>query len=187
MALTYKKDAEGKLVLDDNGDPVLLDRVVLAEKHERIAAERDELKTRVDDLDGRIKELSEASGTAEELKAKVDELTAAQEKTASEYEQRMAEREREYALDTALLGAGLKPERLKAAKALIEGVEIRDGKLEGLDLEAFKGANEYLFDVPKEGSAGLPPRGAGGALTQEEIDRMSVDEYAEARKSGKIT
>lgn len=188
MALQYKKGEDGALVLDDKGDPILLDRVVLADKHERIASERDELKSRVDELDARIKELSEASGTAEELKAKVDELTAAQEKVASEYEQRIAERERAYALDTALLGAGLSSERLKAAKALVdtEKLELEGGKLKGLDLEAFKKDNAYLFDAPQVGDTGLPGRGAGGKLTMEEAEKLSVDEYAEAKKAGKL-
>jgi len=186
MALRYKKDDEGKLVLDDNGDPVLLDRVVLEEKHARISDERDQLKTQLEELRGQVDGLEKLSGDKEALEKQLVEIKEAAEREKGEFETRMAERDRQYALDTALLGAGLKPERLKAAKALIEGVEVKDGKLEGLDVESFRKENEYLFDVPKEGGSGLPPRGAGGQLSQEEIDRMSVDEYAAARKDGKI-
>jgi TolA-binding protein len=159
MGLKDKKDDDGNLVLDENGDPILLDRVVLEEKHQRIAEERDQLKAQLDDLRGQVEELEKVTGDKAALEKQLADIREAAEKQTSELQSRLAEREREYMLDTVLLGAGLKPERLKAAKALIEDVKVEDGKLVGLDVEEFRKANEYLFDMPKEGGTGLPPRG----------------------------
>lgn len=172
--MKFKKDEDGKLVLDDNGDPIAvgesgevipLDKVVSLIKHERIATEREEYKTKVGELEGQIATLKESVGNAEELKAKVEELTTATETAKTEFEARLATeigtREREYALDTTLLGAGVPQGRLKAAKALIdaESVKLEDGKLQGFDIDAFKKDNDYLFTATQSVDVGAQPRG----------------------------
>lgn len=189
--MKFKKDDEGKLVLDDNGDPIAvsesgevipLDKVVSLGKHQRIEGERDELKAKVAELEGQIAELAKGAGDAEALKAKVEELTAKVEADKTEYDARMAVRDKEYALDTALLKAGCRDTKAARAHVDIESAKVEDGKLVGLDLEAFKKDKPYLFGQVETHSSAAASSGAG-ALDPE---KMSVSEYAEARKAGKL-
>lgn len=178
--MKFKKDEEGKLVLDDNGDPIAVDekgdaidlsKVVAAGKHERVTGELEEYKAKVGDLEAKIEDLNKSVGNAEELKVKVAELTEATEKAKADFESKLAERETEFAskerdnaIDKALLGAGLQGEnRLKAARALIdmEAVKYEDGKLSGLDLDTFKQENDYLFATGKTVKTALKSDGSG--------------------------
>ncbi len=154
--LKFKKDAEGKLVLDDDGNPIAidgqgevipLDKVVSLGKHQRIETERDEYKDQLATLKGEVESLKTSAGNAEELKTKIEELTTKSATAETEFEKKIAARDKEYVLDTALLGAGVPAARIKAAKALIdsEKVAVVNGKLDGLDLDAFKKDNDYLF------------------------------------------
>jgi vacuolar-type H+-ATPase subunit I/STV1 len=187
----WKKDDEGKLVLDDSGDPIAIDesgnaidlsRVVAAGKHERVVSERDEYKTKAGDLEKQIDDLKQSVGNADELKTKVEELTSKAEQEKSEFETRLAAKDKEYALDTALLDAGVPGKRLKAAKALIdlESVKVDDGKLAGLDLAAFKKDNSYLFETVQPKKTAAP----SSSPSVEDLEKMDMDEYAKAR-SGK--
>jgi hypothetical protein len=175
MALTFKKDAEGKLVLNDEGDPILIEKVVLEEKHERVktelANERDDLKTQVDELTKQIGEVQKSTGDAEALKAQLETITKAHADFQADADARMAAKDREYALDTALLGAGIPSERLKAAKALVGDVELKDGKLAGFDAEAFKKDNAYLFPQQDKFSTGAA---SSGQANNEEAEQLAA-------------
>ena len=189
--MKFKKDEEGKLVLDDNGDPIAvtesgevipLDKVVSLGKHTRVEAERDEYKGEVEKLRGQIDELSKQGGDAEELKAQIEELKTKSDAAKTESEQRIADKDAEiaelakgHAIDTALLGAGVPEARLKAAKALldIDKVELSNDQLTGLDVETFKKDNAYLFDTTTTSSAAAS-RGAAGASKGEAVLRESM-------------
>lgn len=171
--MKFKKDDEGKLVLDDAGDPIAitesgevipLDKVVSLGKHTRIETERDELKVENAKLTTQIGELSKLSGDKEALEKRIAEITEGSEKTKTELESRLAAKDKEYALDTALLGAGVPADRLKAAKAYVdmEKVAVEGGKLSGLDVESFKKDQPYLFGPTPTVDSAAPSRGAGG-------------------------
>jgi seryl-tRNA synthetase len=182
--MKFKKDAEGKLVLDDDGNPIAvdgdgnvipLDKVVALGKHQRIESERDEYKTEAETLRAQIAELQKAGGDKEELEKKLAEITAGSETAKADFEARMAARDKEYAMDTALLGAGVPVGRLKAAKALIdtEGIAVVNGKLDGLDLDAFKKDNDYLFEASTTVDTGAANRGATG-VDKDEAQMRSI-------------
>lgn len=191
--MKFKKDDDGKLVLDEKGDPIAisesgevipLDKVVSQAKHQRIETERDELKGQLEKLQGQVAGLEKVSGDKEALEKQLVEIREAAEREKGELEGRMTARAREYALDTALLASGIPADRLKAAKAYVdaEKLELDGEKLKGFDLESFKKEHEYLFEGTQSLAGGLPPRG-GVKLDPES---MSVDEYAKARADGLI-
>jgi hypothetical protein len=191
----FKKDDEGKLVLDDAGDPIAisesgevipLDKVVSLGKHERVASERDEYKTEVENLRKQIDDLSAKGGSVEEMQKQIDDLKAKAEADKTDFEKRLSDkdvefaaRSKEHAIETALVGAGIPNERLKAAKALIdtEKVELSNGQLTGLDLESFKKDNGYLFDAGKKVASAAPASG----VSTEDLEKLDMDAYVEAR------
>lgn len=171
--MKWKKDEEGALVLDGDGNPIAvsesgevipLDKVVALGKHQRVESERDEYKAQADKLAAQIAELEKNAGDKEALAAQLAEMKAEAEKAAADFDARMAVRDREHALDTALLGAGVPAPRLKAAKALIdpEALTLTDGKLAGLDLDAFKADAAYLFETAAPVASAAASRGAAG-------------------------
>lgn len=171
--MKFKKDDKGKLELDEKGDPIAiteegetipLDKVVSLGKHTRVETERDELKTENAKLTTQIGELSKLTGDKEALEKRITEITEGSEKTKTDLEARLATRDKEYALDTALLGAGVSEKKLKAAHAYVdmEKITVADGKLSGLDLESFKKENDFLFGPPVKVDSAAASRSAGG-------------------------
>lgn len=192
--MRFKKDDEGKLVLDDGGDPIAidsagevipLDKVVSLGKHQRIEGERDEYKTRVETLEAQISELQKVSGDKDELEKKLTEMAADAEKTRTDLESRMAAKDKEYAVEAALLKAGCRDTTAARAHVDMDAIKIEDASLKGLDIEAFKKDRPYLFGPSDTVDTAPPLRGAGG-ISNADLEAMSVDEYAAARKDGKI-
>jgi hypothetical protein len=193
--MKFKKDDEGKLVLDDAGDPIAiaengdvipLDKVVSLGKHARVEEERDAFKEKAAKLEGQIAELSKLPGQTEELKKKLDEMTEAAAKERTEFEGRMSARDKEFALETALLKAGCLDTKAARAHVDMDKLSIgEDGKLAGFDAESFAKDKSYLFEPPRKVDSAGPSRSASG-YSQEDIDKMSVDEYKKARDEGKI-
>lgn len=176
--MKFKKDDEGKLVVDDKGDPIAiteegevipLDKVVSLGKLQRVESERDEHKAQVERLSGQIEDFKKVSGDKEALEERISEVTESSAREKAELEARMAARAKEYALDTALLGAGVPSARLKAAKALVDSESLKlDGeKLFGLDVETFKKDNAYLFDAAVVVDSAAAARGTGGSDANE--------------------
>jgi vacuolar-type H+-ATPase subunit I/STV1 len=167
----FKKNEDGTLVLDGDGNPIAVDeggevidltKVVAVGKHQRIVDELGQTKTRVDELEGQIGDLQKVAGNAEELKTKVEELSGTLETSKSEFSEQLAAKDKEYALDTALLAAGVPSDRLKAAKALVDpaGLTLHDNRLVGLDLDSFKKDNDYLFAATTAVSSAAASAGA---------------------------
>ena len=103
--MNWKKDEDGKLVVDEGGDPMALsesgeviplDKVVSLGKHARVESERDELKAQVDKLTGDIEALNASAGDAEKLKAEVERITAESESAKTEWEGKLASREKNH-------------------------------------------------------------------------------------------
>lgn len=166
--MNWKKDEDGALVLDENGDPIALsesgeviplDKVVSLGKHARVESERDELKAQVDKLAADIEALNASAGDAEKLKAEVERITAESETAKTEWEGKLASREKEFAIESELLRAGCRDTKAARAHIDADALELKDGNLSGLDLESFKKDRAYLFDKPKKVDTGLPPSG----------------------------
>ena len=184
----FKKDDEGKLVLDDAGDPIAidgegnvipLDKVVSLGKHQRVEGERDDYKAQAGKLQKQIEDLSAKGGDAEALQKQIDELKASAATEKDELEKKLSDKDTEFAratkdhaIDTALLGAGVPAERIKAARALldVDKVELSNGMLTGLDVESFKKDNAYLFETA--GSAASAAASRSGP-SPEESERLS--------------
>lgn len=86
-----------------------------------------------------LQELQEARDTIAALRAQVDEWM-------ERYEVDLAEVRKEAAVDVAILRAGGR--NVKAIRALLDldkVVLLEDGSLQGLDLEALKASDGYLF------------------------------------------
>lgn len=197
--MRFKKDEDGKLVVDENGDPIAidsegnpipLDKVISEGKHTRLLSrveqERDTYKEELEKLRAQVDELSKITNDKEELEKQLATIREESAKTKEELERALQERERTYALDTLLLGAGVPKERLRAAKALIDEVEVEDGQVKGFDLDAFKKENAYLFAQPQVGNTAMPQRSAGGKPTVEELGKMPIDEYKKLVDEGVI-
>lgn len=189
--MRFKKDDEGGLVLDESGDPIAvsdkgdvidLSKVVSLSKHERIATERDEYKGQLEGLQARIEELSAKAEGNDALQSQIAEIKAKAETDRAELEGRLSSAATEYALDTALLGAGVEADRLKAARAYVERDKLtidESGRLSGLDIDALKADHAFLFGPLSTTSSGGDPAG----FVESDLSRMDMDAYAKARAS----
>jgi hypothetical protein len=195
--MKFKKDAEGKLVLDESGDPIAisdkgesidLSKVVALGKHERIASERDEYKGEAEKLRKQIDELSAKSGSVEELQKQITDLQEKATQDSEEFDKKLADKDAEFAantkdhaIDVALLGVGVDKGMLRAAKALIDSEKMTladDGTLIGFDGEKFKTDYPSLIDSSAPVDMGAPPSGSASGADLEEMD---MDAYAKAR------
>lgn len=185
----FKKDAEGKLELDDKGDPIPIEddgdkkadedageekKVVSLGKYQRIEGERDEYKSKAADLEKQIASLTKSVGNADELKAKVEELTTKSESERVEFETRMAARDKEYALDTTLLAAGCRDTKAARAHVDFDAIKVEDGKLSGFDAEAFKKDKPYLFNTTEKVSSAAASSGAGAETEASVFEKAAL-------------
>lgn len=179
--MKFKKDDEGKLVLDDSGDPIAVDdageaidlsKVVAIGKYQRTESERDTYQEQNATLQADIAKLQESAGSAEELKAKVDELTAKAAAEATEFETKLAAAEREHAIETALLAAGCRDTKAARTHIAAEAVTVADGKISGLDLDALQKERPYLFTPSATASTGAKPNGPAKASAEQENEKF---------------
>lgn len=132
-------------------------------------------KEQIEERDKQLKALGEKAEGNEELTKKIQELQTANETTKTEFEAKLSAREKEFAIDTYLLSQRSK--NPKAVKALLdlEKVQLKDGKLEGLEdqIKQLKESDDYLFEVNKsKDEGGKSPGGTKG----------STDEFEHFRK-----
>lgn len=155
------------------------------------------LKSQKADLDEQIKT---ANTTITELKKNNKDNEALQktiqdhETTIENLKKESAQKDFNYALDSAL-----KDNKCKNAKALkalldLENIKFNEGKLEGLEgqLNALKESDGYLFDTsnPTPGNTGGPgnhPRVGGGAgvVTKADILKMPYSKRVEFYNNNK--
>ena len=101
---------------------------------------------------------------AEELQAALDKAKADNEAYKADAEKREADMRRDFAIDTKLAQMGVR--NAKAARAIIPNIADakldEQGNLTGIDFEALKKDNAYMFsDQPRESAGGDPKGGAG--------------------------
>lgn len=155
------------------------------------------LKSQKADLDEQIKT---ANTTITELKKNNKDNEALQktiqdhEATIENLKKESAQKDFNYALDSAL-----KDNKCKNAKALkalldLENIKFNEGKLEGLEgqLNALKESDGYLFDTSNPapgntGGAGNHPRvgGGTGAVTKADILKMPYSKRVEFYNNNK--
>lgn len=141
--------------------------------------ERKTVKDLTDQIKARDTQLAELKKTAtgnEELTAKIKELEEANQKVREEHAKQLLERERDYAIETALMKSGAK--NTKAVRAILDAtkIEYKDGKLNGLDdqIETLKKSDAYLFNISNANDeAGRDPKGK---------KQTNTDEFADFRK-----
>ncbi|MFR4533165.1 MAG: phage scaffolding protein [Thomasclavelia ramosa] len=155
------------------------------------------LKSQKADLDEQIKT---ANTTITELKKNNKDNEALQqtiqdhETTIENLKKESAQKDFNYALDSAL-----KDNKCKNAKALkalldLDNIKFNEGKLEGLEgqLNALKESDGYLFDTSNPapgntGGAGNHPRvgGGAGAVTKADILKMPYSKRVEFYNNNK--
>ena len=155
------------------------------------------LKGQKADLDEQIKA---ANATIEDLKKNNKDNEALQktiqdhETTIENLKKESAQKDFNYALDSAL-----KDNKCKNAKALkalldLDNIKFNEGKLEGLEgqLNALKESDGYLFDTSNPapgntGGAGNHPRvgGGTGAVTKADIIKMPYSKRVEFYNNNK--
>lgn len=153
------------------------------------------LKGQKADLDEQIKA---ANTTITELKKNNKDNEALQqtiqdhEATIENLKKESAQKDFNYALDSAL-----KDNKCKNAKALkalldLDNIKFNEGKLEGLEgqLTALKESDGYLFDTSNPapgntGGTGSHPRVGDGAITKEQFNKMTYKERVDLFNSNK--
>lgn len=153
------------------------------------------LKGQKADLDEQIKA---ANTTITELKKNNKDNEALQqtiqdhEATIENLKKESAQKDFNYALDSAL-----KDNKCKNAKALkalldLDNIKFNEGKLEGLEgqLNALKESDGYLFDTSNPapgntGGTGNHPRVGDGAITKEQFNKMTYKERVDLFNSNK--
>ena len=122
------------------------------------------LKAELEQRDKQIEEFTSKAGNAEELQAALDKAKADNEAYKADAEKREADMRRDFAIDTKLAQMGVR--NAKAARAIIPNIADakldEQGNLTGIDFEALKKDNAYMFtDQPRESAGGDPKGGAG--------------------------
>jgi len=112
------------------------------------------LKAELEQRDKQIEEFTSKAGNAEELQAALDKAKADNEAYKADAEKREADMRRDFATNA------------KAARAIIPNIADakldEQGNLTGIDFEALKKDNAYMFtDQPRESAGGDPKGGAG--------------------------
>lgn len=142
------------------------------------------LKGQKADLDEQIKA---ANTTITELKKNNKDNEALQQ-TIENLKKESAQKDFNYALDTALKDAKCKNVKVVKAALDLDNIKFNEGKLEGLEeqLTAFKESDGYLFDTSNPapgntGGAGNHPRvgGGAGAVTKADLMKMPYSKRVE--------
>lgn len=176
-ALGVTDEAADKIV-EDYGKNYVSKAQFNATNEEKKAAKTElaQIKT---ELDG----LKEKAKGNEDLSKQIEELKKQSEAREQEYAQKVKNMEIDGIVDRALLTA--KAKSVKAVRALLDlnGAEVEDGKIKGLDKQIEKLVAEagYLFGDGKPNVKGATPGDSGGntsksGVTKEQFNKMSYSE-----------
>jgi hypothetical protein len=120
-----------------------------------------------------------AEDAAKDDVTKAQEQAKAREVAADERERKAAAKERAADVRSALLAAGVKPDRLAKAERIVELDDDADSDAITAAVESLKGDTPEWFPVPGQNApAGLPGNGKPPA-------KQSSDDLAEFRQRGK--
>lgn len=144
--------------------------------------EKKTLTAQLKERDGQLEDLKKVDAAG--LQAKIAELQEGNKTAAAQYEKQLHEVRLDAALDMAIVQA--KGKNPKAVKALIDrdALKLTDkGQLEGLDMEALKKSDPYLFDIETTTTEGAAP-GAGDPPAKKGSLADYQTRLAEARTKG---
>lgn len=176
-ALGVTDEAADKIV-EDYGKNYVSKAQFNATNEEKKAAKTELAQIKME-LDG----LKEKAKGNEDLSKQIEELKKQSEAREKEYSQKVKNMEIDGIVDRALLTA--KAKSVKAVRALLDlnGAEVEDGKIKGLDKQIEKLVTEagYLFGDDKPNVKGATPGSHGGnkpngGVTQEQFNKMSYGE-----------
>lgn len=125
--------------------------VVSLAKYEREKAEweaeRESLKAELANRDKQIEDITAKVGDTEAMQKALDEAKASNEAFKADAEKREAAMRRDFAIDTKLTQMGAR--NVKAVRAVIpnlDDAQLDDsGDIKGIDFDAIKNDNAYLF------------------------------------------
>lgn len=148
-------------ITDENVDKIMAMNGRDIEKH-KTAAETAQgqvttLTGQIADRDKQLEDLKKVDAAA--LQNEITRLQGENTTAKQSYENALAAMKLDHALETAILGAGGK--NAKAIKALLAVDKLKlkdDGSVDGLDLEALKTSDPYLFSTVE-----TKRKGAGGS------------------------
>lgn len=119
------------------------------------------LEQTIKDRDKQLDDLKKVDAAG--LQAEITKLQDENKTAAEKHEQELGAVKLNAALDTAILKA--KGKNARAIKALIDVEKLKlkdDGAVEGLDLEALKTSDPYLFEITKTTQQGTGSTGGAG-------------------------
>lgn len=131
------------------------------------------LESQIKDRDKDIADLKKAAGDNADLSKKYQDLQDRYKQETESLTKKLAEDRKSNAVDMAIVQA--KGKNAKAIRALIDMDKVTlkdDGSLDGLDLEALRKSDGYLFDEIKDGIEGTgfnKGTGTGSAGLESEI------------------
>ena len=163
-------------IMDENG------KDINAEKAKADAAEQTvkDLQDQIKERDKDIAELKKSSADNADLTKKYEDLQAKYKIDTESLEQKLADQQLDAAVNAAIVEA--KGKNAKAIKALLDmsKLTIKDGKVEGLNLDEIKKSDSYLFESdedPKEPKFfGITPGGQVDILQGSKGMEQQVDD-----------
>lgn len=161
-------DDQIEKIMAENGKDIAAE--VAKAKDSTAAAE--DLKKQIAERDKDLAELKKAANDNEDSAKKIADLQTKYKADTEALIQQLADQKRDAAIDAAIAAA--KGRNSKAIKALLDPTKLKlkdDGTVEGLDLEALKKSDAYLFELESTkdegGNPGAGSSGGGAAITQD--------------------
>ncbi|AHL70861.1 phage scaffolding protein [Bacillus pumilus] len=152
------------------------------ERFDQVNNEKKDLKSQLDDRDRQLSTLQKQAKGNEDLQDAIEQLKKENKKVSEDYQKKLFN----FALESALRDA--KAKNIKAVKANlnVDGLELSDDKVIGLDeqLTALKESDSYLFEAENDSSPGLagrqphvnPSAPLKGNITKEQFEKMGYSE-----------
>lgn len=152
------------------------------ERFDAVNDEKKDLKSQLDDRDRQLSTLQKQAKGNEDLQDAIEQLKKENKKVSEDYQKKLFN----FALESALRDA--KAKNIKAVKANlnVDGLELSDDKVIGLDeqLAALKESDGYLFEAENDSSPGLagrqphvnPSLPLKGTITKDQFEKMGYSE-----------
>ncbi|MGG0690712.1 phage scaffolding protein [Bacillus safensis] len=175
-AQVVEKAGDQKIDIVSNGQWFPKDRF------DQVNNEKKDLKSQLDDRDRQLSTLQKQAKGNEDLQDAIEQLKKENKKVSEDYQKKLFN----FALESALRDA--KAKNIKAVKANlnVDGLELSDDKVIGLDeqLTALKDSDSYLFEAENDNSPGLagrqphvnPSASPKGNITKEQFEKMGYSE-----------
>lgn len=165
-------DEQIEKVMGENGKDVAAE----VTKAKEMTIQVEDLKKQISQRDNDLADLKKQTGSNAELQKQFEELQSKYESETKNLNQQLADQRMDAALDAAIHSA--KGRNGKAIKALLDRSKLKlrdDGTLEGLDLEAIKASDAYLFEIETQKDEGSNPTSGssmgGTAITQDQFNQ----------------